>query len=371
MIPESWFRERKIYFDFERNIIFSSEEPSSSLQDELRLFFGSVPEFEIVTENEIKEMYGTNGGSISPRKKPDNGDNPAAIDTVFFIDRLIEMAVEENSSDIHIEPGEKEVRVRFRRYGFLSEKLRYPLARHRQTIARLKIMANLDIAETRRPQDGNIRQSKKGRTIDIRLSLMRTRYGEKAVMRILDKERLRLDLDTLGFRPDQLKLIRAAINKKHGLILCTGPTGSGKTTTLYSMLRELNSPDINILTIEDPIEYELEGINQSRVNPAIGLTFARALRAFLRQDPDIIMVGEIRDEETTAIALRAAMTGHLVISTLHTNTPEGARQRLIDLEGSPFLIDDTLLLVIGQRLIPVYENGKPVGRKMKAKLYLP
>jgi type IV pilus assembly protein PilB len=212
-------------------------------------------------------------------------------------------------------------------------------------------MADQDIAEKRRPQDGRIRVKRGHRVIDIRVSTLPTDFGEKVVLRILDKSQLNLDLEKLGFDDEALRAFKQAIGSPHGMILVTGPTGSGKTTTLYATLNYLNSPELNILTIEDPIEYNLDGINQSQVKSDIGYTFAKALRSFLRQDPDIIMVGEIRDQETAEIAVRAALTGHLVLSTLHTNDAPSALTRLLDMGLEPFLISSSVKIIIAQRLV--------------------
>ena len=232
-----------------------------------------------------------------------------------------------------------------------SRKYRTPVAAGRTLISRLKIMADLDIAEKRRPQDGRIRVKEDGRTIDIRVSTLPTDFGEKVVLRILDKSRLQLDLSKLGFEEDDLPTFKKALKLPHGMILVTGPTGSGKTTTLYAALNHINHPGINITTIEDPIEYNLPGINQTHVRSDIGLTFAAALRSILRQDPNVVMVGEIRDGETSEIAMRAALTGHLVLSTLHTNDAPSAITRLVDMGVEPFLVAASVKMILAQRLL--------------------
>ena len=267
------------------------------------------------------------------------------------VSRIIEEAVQQEASDIHIEPYESFFRVRYRLDGVLHTVGELSLLQRDALISRLKIMAALDIAEKRRPQDGRIRHQHGERTIDLRVSTLPTDFGEKVVLRILDKGHLRLDLDILGFDPGDLKTFRKAIHQPYGIILVSGPTGSGKTTTLYAALNELNTAQVNITTIEDPIEYNLPGINQTHVRSDIGFTFAQALRAFLRQDPNIIMVGEIRDRETAEIAIRAALTGHLVLSTIHTNDAASTITRLMDMGIEPFLVASSLRLAVAQRLV--------------------
>jgi type IV pilus assembly protein PilB len=273
------------------------------------------------------------------------------LSVVALVNQIITNAIDSHASDIHIEAYEQHFRVRYRLDGVLQEVLQPPLERKAAIISRLKIMADLDIAEKRRPQDGRIRVKRGNKVIDIRVSTLPTDFGEKVVLRILDKSQLNLDLEKLGFDDEALRAFKQAIGSPHGMILVTGPTGSGKTTTLYATLNYLNSPELNILTIEDPIEYNLDGINQSQVKSDIGYTFATALRSFLRQDPDIIMVGEIRDQETAEIAVRAALTGHLVLSTLHTNGAPSALTRLLDMGLEPFLISSSVKIVIAQRLV--------------------
>ena len=270
---------------------------------------------------------------------------------VKLIDLVLMQAIKDRASDIHIEPFRKKINIRYRIDGVLYEIP--PPARHLlpAIVSRIKILANLDIAERRLPQDGAflVKVEKKG--IDIRVSTIPTIHGEKVVMRILDKSSTPLNLEELGFESQNLEDFRKAINSPYGLILTTGPTGSGKTTTLYAALNEIKSPRKNISTVEDPVEYKLEGINQVQVKPGIGLTFANALRSFLRQDPDIIMVGEVRDLETAQICIRSSLTGHLVLSTLHTNDAPSAISRLIDIGIEPYLISSSLLLIGAQRLV--------------------
>lgn len=265
---------------------------------------------------------------------------------------LIHEAVSAGASDIHIEPFEKKVLVRFRIDGVLRVVHELPIKVKDSLVARYKIMANLDIAEKRKPQDGRIRTRVKGKKVDLRVSTVPTYYGEKVVMRIQEAEKyLNIKLEDLGFEEDDLVKFRKAIWKPWGMILVTGPTGSGKTTTLYSALMERNHPEVNIMTAEDPVEVAIPGINQVQVNEKAGLTFSSALRAFLRQDPDIILVGEIRDKETADIAIRASLTGHLVFSTLHTNDAPTTITRLTDMGIEPFLVGSSLILVVAQRLI--------------------
>jgi type IV pilus assembly protein PilB len=270
---------------------------------------------------------------------------------VKLVNSLIADAVRKGASDIHIEPYEKSMRVRFRIDGVLHEMMAPPFKFKAAIISRLKIMAELDIAERRVPQDGRIKIKVLNRTIDLRVSSLPTIFGEKIVMRILDKTNLNIDLEKLGFEPMAMKSVVSAIASPYGMVLVTGPTGSGKTTTLYSALSRVNVPEVNVMTAEDPVEYNLDGINQVLVHEDIGLTFAACLKAFLRQDPNIIMVGEIRDFETGSIAVKAALTGHLVMSTLHTNDAPTAIGRLIDMGLEPFLVSSSVNLIVAQRLV--------------------
>jgi type IV pilus assembly protein PilB len=270
---------------------------------------------------------------------------------VAVVNRLISDAIQLRASDIHVEPYEKSLRIRYRLDGVLHEIAGPQFDQAKALISRLKIMADLDIAEKRRPQDGRIRVTQGESMIDIRVSTLPTDFGEKVVLRILDKTQLQLDLDKLGFEENDLALFRRTLRLPYGMILVTGPTGSGKTTTLYAALNAINNPDINITTIEDPIEYNLQGINQTRVRSDIGLTFAAALRSILRQDPNVVMVGEMRDSETAEVAVRAALTGHLVFSTLHTNDASSAVTRLIDMGVEPFLVASSVKMILAQRLL--------------------
>jgi len=287
-------------------------------------------------------------------EEPDLSELTSLIEeapVVKLVNSIITEAVRKGASDIHIEPYEKFMRVRIRIDGVLHEFMPIPQKLRRAVVSRIKVMAKLDIAERRLPQDGHIKMKLPGRTIDLRVSTLPTLFGEKVVMRILDKTNLTLDLNKLGFEPKPLEDFIYAITRPYGLILVTGPTGSGKTTTLYSAINMLNTPEVNILTAEDPVEYDFPGVNQVQVKEEIGLTFASALRSFLRQDPDIILVGEIRDHETASIAIKAALTGHLVLSTLHTNDAPSAVSRLIDMGIEPYLVAASLNLVVAQRLV--------------------
>ncbi|MDZ4203168.1 MAG: type II secretion system ATPase GspE [Gallionella sp.] len=270
---------------------------------------------------------------------------------IRMINALLTQALREGASDIHIEPFEQVSVVRFRIDGSLRDVVRPKKALHASLISRIKIMAQLDIAEKRLPQDGRITLRVGGKAVDVRVSTLPTGHGERAVLRLLDKESGKLDLHHLGMSPDTQVQFDRLIAQPHGIVLVTGPTGSGKTTTLYASLSRLNNTNTNILTVEDPIEYELDGIGQTQVNPRIDMTFAKALRAILRQDPDIIMIGEIRDLETAQIAVQASLTGHLVLATLHTNDSAAAVTRLLDMGIEPFLLSSSLLGIVAQRLV--------------------
>ncbi|MDO8527617.1 MAG: type II secretion system ATPase GspE [Deltaproteobacteria bacterium] len=270
---------------------------------------------------------------------------------IRLVNSLMFRAVKQKASDIHIEPFERDLMIRFRIDGVLYDVMHPPKRAQNSIISRVKIMAGLNIAEKRIPQDGRIRIKIAGRDIDIRVSTIPTAFGESIVMRLLDKKAVLLDIETLGFIGKNLEYINDVINRAHGIILVTGPTGSGKTTTLYSALSKINSNELKIITVEDPVEYQLPGINQMQVNPKIDLTFATGLRAFLRQDPDVIMVGEIRDRETAEIAIQASLTGHLVFSTLHTNDAAASITRLVDMGVEPFLVSSSVICIMAQRLI--------------------
>jgi type IV pilus assembly protein PilB len=280
----------------------------------------------------------------------EGGDQDAAP-IIKFVNLMLGEAIKLNASDIHIEPYEKRLRVRYRVDGLLHEKSQPPSGVAAGLASRIKIMAKLDISERRKPQDGRIKvKAANGMEVDLRVSVLPTMFGEKIVMRILDKANLKLDMTQLGFDEQDLQLFKEKINESQGMVLVTGPTGSGKTTTLYSALATVNDPQMNLCTAEDPVEFNLDGINQVHVHPDIGFTFAEALRSFLRQDPDVILVGEIRDKETAEVAFKAASTGHLVLSTLHTNDAPSSIARLIDIGIPGYMISTTVTLVVAQRL---------------------
>lgn len=293
-------------------------------------------EFEEVTEKEI---------SIDALKK-EVDDTPI----VKFVNYILHEAIKRGASDIHVEPYEKDFRVRLRVDGVLYDLIKPPRNIKDAVISRLKILAELDIAEKRLPQDGRIKLKLPNKTVDMRVSTLPVLFGEKVVLRLLDKSNLQLDLEKLGFEPTSLERFIKGIESPYGMVLVTGPTGSGKSTTLYSALSRLNKVDVNIMTAEDPVEYNLFGINQVQIKDEIGLNFAAALRSFLRQDPDIIMVGEIRDYETAEIAIKAALTGHLVLSTLHTNDAPSTINRLLNMGIEPFLVASSTVVILAQRL---------------------
>ena len=339
--------------------------------DDLRTLFGSeirpiiASSYEIV--NAINAVYNRATGSgeeamgdLDQTMGEINADFDEPVDLldatdeapiIRLVNSLMFRAVKQKASDIHIEPFEKELVIRFRIDGVLYDIMNPPKRAQNSIISRVKIMAGLNIAEKRLPQDGRIRIKIAGKDIDIRVSTIPTAFGESVVMRLLDKSSVLLDLNSLGLQGKTLEWMNELITKSHGIILVTGPTGSGKTTTLYAALTKINSKDIKIITVEDPVEYQIAGINQVQVNPKIDLTFASSLRAFLRQDPDVIMVGEIRDRETAEIAIQASLTGHLVISTLHTNDAPSTVTRLIEMGIEPFLVSSSILGVIAQRLL--------------------
>jgi general secretion pathway protein E len=287
-----------------------------------------------------------------------DSDDDAPI--IRVINAVLTEAVKENASDVHIEPYENRLGVRFRVDGVLREILQTRRALAPLVVSRIKVMSRLDIAEKRLPQDGRISLRIAGRAVDVRVSTMPSGHGERVVLRLLDKQAGRLDLTSLGMDDDSRSMIDALIHKPHGIILVTGPTGSGKTTTLYAALERINDNSRNIMTVEDPIEYFIDGIGQTQVNTKVEMTFARGLRAILRQDPDVVMVGEIRDLETAEIAVQASLTGHLVLSTLHTNTAAGTVTRLRDMGIEPFLLSSSLIGVLAQRLIRVLDDDSKI-----------
>ncbi len=313
----------------------------SSIKDALRKYHADLENETVITQLSGGEEAGTDDLKKAGQELP----------IINIVNSTLEHAVYEGVSDIHIEPTEKEVIVRYRVDGILHNVMNLPKTVKDGIIARIKILAKLKIDEHMKPQDGRFKIKLQDEKLSFRVSIIPVYDGEKIVMRILHEGQKPLGLEDLGFLPEAKQIVERAIKKPHGMILVTGPTGSGKTTTLYSILGLLNKPDVNISTIEDPIEYHVEGINQSQINPKVGFTFASGLRAFLRQDPDIIMVGEIRDKETAEIAIHAAMTGHLVLSTLHTNDAPTALPRLMDMDIAPFLIAFTTNVIVAQRLV--------------------
>lgn len=300
---------------------------------------------------EVKEALDEVTDTTAVIKKEQTNTIIKAAPIAKIVDTILEFAVKGRASDIHIEPDESKTRIRYRIDGILQEKLSLPRTIHSSLVSRIKILSEMKIDEKRIPQDGRFSIHTSGQEVDLRVSTLPTVHGEKVVMRILKKTGGLPTLTELGLRGVPLRDLEEAITKPYGIILVTGPTGSGKTTTLYSILTILNKPSVNIVTLEDPVEYQIQGINQVQVNPQAGLTFANGLRSFLRQDPNIILVGEIRDRETTSLAIQAALTGHLVFSTLHTNDSSTAIPRLIDLGAEPFLISSVLNASIAQRIV--------------------
>jgi general secretion pathway protein E len=315
----------------------------------------------IATLTDVDSAFALRSGDSAGAIMLDETDSDGSIEAlrdlasdapaIRLVQRLITMAVDRKASDIHIEPIETAVKVRFRLDGVLQDIESFSSSYASPIVSRIKVMARLNIAERRLPQDGRLNITVNGKGIDFRVATSPTLHGESLVLRILDRQEVELDFARLGFDAGLTATMRAALHKPYGIVLSTGPTGSGKTTTLYTALKELNQPERKILTVEDPIEYRLSGVNQTQIKPQIGYTFASALRAFLRQDPDVLMVGEIRDRETAEVAIQAALTGHLLLSTLHTNTAAAAVSRLLDMGIDDFLLTSTLNLVIGQRLV--------------------
>ena len=337
--------------------------------DDVRMVSGFDVEPVIATEKDvlqaIRESYGVQDlvDKAVNQMRPEDGLIANTMQTaddapiITLVNSLISQAIKDVASDIHIEPQEKTLRVRFRIDGMLREIGSFPRDIHAAIVARIKIISEMDIAEKRIPQDGRIKIREAGRDVDVRVSTLPTIMGEKVVMRLLDQKAVILDINKLGFSPENKEKFRQLYTQSYGMILVTGPTGSGKTTTLYSTLTTVNSPDKNIITLEDPVEYRLPGINQVQVNPKTGLTFANGLRSILRQDPNVVLVGEIRDGETADIAIRASLTGHVVFSTLHTNDAAGTITRLIDMDVEPFLVASSVLGVVAQRLVRVICQG--------------
>ncbi|MDD5064320.1 MAG: ATPase, T2SS/T4P/T4SS family [Phycisphaerae bacterium] len=313
-----------------------------------------LPSANVFVIDDIIDEEGLGDFSLIEKYKADIGDLAEIAGqspVVKLVNYLIYNAVLENASDVHIEPYDKKLRVRYRVDGKLYEKLCPPHQMHAAIVSRIKIMAELDIAQRRLPQDGGIHVLKDGRPIDLRVSVMPGNFGEKVVIRIIDPQKILFSLESLGFTYENLQLFRKVIQSPNGIVLVTGPTGSGKNTTLYAALAELNSDEVNICTVEDPVECNMAGINQFQVSEGVGFQFSTALRSLLRQDPNIIMIGEVRDNITANIAVQAALTGHLVLSTLHTNDAPGAVTRLLDLGVAPYLVSASLIAVLAQRLV--------------------
>jgi len=329
----------------------------SSSQDILQAIELSYPDTDkSVIENIVKEMAASSIELIREEKEALPSDKELdrisrQAPVIKITDMTIEDAVEKKASDILIEPFDKKLRVRYRIDGILQEEKAPPKSMYLSIVSRVKIMSDLNIAEHRLPQDGRFKIKLSGKEIDFRISILPSSLGEKVAIRILDKSQATLDIEKLGFSEDNISKLKKVSLLPHGMMLVCGPTGSGKTTTLYSILKFVDSPEKNIVTVEDPVEYQLEGINQVNARPEIGLTFASALRSILRQDPNVIMIGEIRDYETVDIAIKSALTGHLVLSTLHTTTAGGAIVRLINMGVEPYLINSSLACVVSQRLV--------------------
>ncbi|MBI2109063.1 MAG: type II/IV secretion system protein [Parcubacteria group bacterium] len=315
-------------------------------QKSLKAEFGDIIEKEAGTIKEVRI-----GGEDDTKSEEELRKLAEDLPVIRIVDTLLHHAILQGASDIHIEPMEDKVLVRYRIDGILHDAMTLPRHAASGIIARVKVLANLKLDEKRLPQDGRFKIAEGNQRVSFRVSILPTYFGEKGVLRLLKEDTEAFTLETLGFHGDGLEQIHRATKQRTGMVLATGPTGSGKTTTLYTILSILNSPDVNISTIEDPIEYQIPRVNQTQVKPEIGYTFANGLRALVRQDPDIIMVGEIRDSETASLAINASLTGHLVLSTLHTNSASGAIPRLIDMEAEPFLLVSTVRIIIGQRLV--------------------
>ncbi|MCH7585709.1 MAG: Flp pilus assembly complex ATPase component TadA [Acidobacteria bacterium] len=367
LIPETLARRYSVIpYGFEDDaLLIAMADPSNVLViDDIRAITGLRVVARISTRSDILDAVRRMGayddsvsdlaGMMTEEEEPEDLSNlEAAVEEapiVKLVNTLVTRAVNERASDIHIEPGEHDLRIRFRIDGVLHEVMSSPRSVSGAVVSRLKIMAELDIAERRVPQDGRVSLRVSGRPIDLRVATLPSIYGEKVVIRILDKDDAVLELADLGFLPESLDRFEASYRKPYGTILVTGPTGSGKTTTLYSTLNILNKPDVNIITVEDPVEYRLPGITQVQVNRKAGLKFATVLKSILRSDPDIILIGEVRDGETAAIAIEAALTGHLVLTTLHTNDAASSVGRLIDMGVEPYLVSSSIDSILAQRL---------------------
>jgi len=372
-LPLEFIKQHKILPVDEKTVYITKDTPFYAVED-IRFLTGYIPETIIISDEEFQEKleeYITNLKSKVSHYEEEQeeatlenlleaGDSPV----LQLLNTVLLKAVKLNVSDIHFEPYSKDVVVRYRLDGVLHEETKIAKSVYPQIVSRIKVMAKLNVAEKRLPQDGRIRVKAGKKEIDLRISTLPTVFGERVVIRLLDKSNKILTLQELGFLQEDLHTYESIIKKPYGLVLITGPTGSGKSTTLYATLLKLKSPRKNILTIEDPVEYQIDGINQIQVNPKINLTFANGLRSILRQDPDIIMVGEIRDLETAEISIHASMTGHMVLSTLHTNDAPSSVARLVDMGVEPFLVASSLEGVIAQRLVrKICENCK-TERKM-------
>lgn len=322
---------------------------SGAIIDTINSIYNRTPENDAVMSELDEENTDLLNQDLEEVEDLLDSDDEAPI--IRLVNQLLVRAVKQKASDIHVEPFEKDLLVRYRIDGILYTIMNPPKKAQNSIISRIKIMADLNIAEKRLPQDGRIRIKLAGKDIDIRVSVLPTSYGESVVMRLLDRSKALIPLTKLGFSARNLVLINDLVHRSHGIILVTGPTGSGKSTTLYAALSTINEPDIKIITVEDPVEYQLPGINQCQVNAKIDMTFAAALRSILRQDPDVVMIGEIRDKETAEIAIQASLTGHLVISTLHTNDTSTTPTRIIDMGVEPFLVASSLIGVVAQRLV--------------------
>lgn len=351
---------------------------------QVQLYLASETSVDVVigTKRNLKKVVGealktfqTKESILQKPKIEVLAQKPSVIEEapiIKIVDVILSNAIEGNASDIHVEPSEKDVRVRYRIDGILHTSLMLPKSIHAAIITRIKILSNLKIDESRLPQDGRFHMDVGKKSVDLRVSILPLIYGEKIVMRILDKTGNVPTLDQLGIRGRALAWVKENIKKTHGIFLITGPTGSGKSTTLYAILSILNTPTVNIITLEDPVEYFIEGVNQSQINPDIGLTFASGLRSILRQDPNIVMVGEIRDKETAEIAVHAALTGHLLFSTLHTNNAVGAMPRMIDMGIEPFLLVASVNVVMAQRLVrkicPDCKREEPLTKPLEEEI---
>lgn len=364
LISEEYARENLVIpvgFEDNRLVVAVSDPLNYYVIDDLRLITGYNVKLVMAPMSEIETAISRHYGidrSLSQiisgyNKDKDDDENKDSDDTplIRLVNQILLSAVKQGASDIHIDPQENEVIVRFRVDGVLGVEKRFPKIMEKQLISRIKIISGLDITETRRPQDGRIKMEIDNNSLDLRISTLPTVNGEKVVMRILSLKNNLGSISKLGLSPENLELFNKLIRSPNGIILVSGPTGSGKSSTLYGVLNDLNTEDVNIITVEDPVELQLKGVNQVQVNPEIGLTFASGLRSILRQDPNIVMVGEIRDTETAQIAVRASLTGHLVLSTIHTNDSVATVTRLVDMGIDPFLVASSLVGVVAQRLV--------------------